>query len=404
MFHVTVYPISLELLYTSYVWSGLFDLTASGEITLSVSLRPRWDIQEINGAYSSRNNNCIFYMQVTDDSTGARKRICIDLMDNEGIASRAGLFECDIYFKRSFRSEFIDHRMAFPEHRHKIEPFGLFFPVNSQHERFQVRRAIIAELAAFPRNRRPRQTAERIIGRWQETRKKTLDSTTEIWARNSPNEFEVQPEEPDVPRIQFLTRAFDPEYGWNKSNKDYVQGLNQQRVDLIRALRSHFGERFVGGLFNNAIARQFFPDCIANVSTARSDYLSALRKNRIAITTSGLVDSIPAKLAEYIAATRCILSDPLGYELPYEIRDGEHLLIFRSVDQCIESAERLLVDEDLARHMRQSNHLLYRQHVRPASAVMRCIQRAFASGDRVVEVDMDLPDKQTETTSRSSAA
>jgi len=384
MFHVTVYPISLELLYTSYLWSGLFDLAASREITLSVSMRPRWDIQEINGGYSLWNNASIFYMDVTDDTAVETKRVLIDLMDNEGISSRNGLAECDFYFKRSFRTDFLNHRMAFPEHRHKIQPFGLYFPVNSNHESFQVRRAIIAELAAFSRTRHPGQSVRRILERWQESSQSSSNRSIEVWARNSPNQFEVHPDEPDVPVIQFLTRAFDPEVSWNKQNKEYVQALNEQRAELIRGLRRHFGKRFIGGLMNDEFARRNFSDCIADVSTVRSDYLNSLRRNRIAISTTGLVDSIPAKLAEYIAANRCILSDPLLYELPYKIRDGDHLLVFNNLEQCIASAERLLADEDLARHMRQLNHELYRQHVRPAAAMMRCLQRAFSSGDRVV--------------------
>lgn len=101
LFNVTVYPLSLNLLYTSYIWTGLFDLEAEGRLEVSISLRPRPGLREVNGSYRQASGQCVFCMRVEDSVTRESRVIHVDLMDDQGIASAGGLEACDVYFKRS---------------------------------------------------------------------------------------------------------------------------------------------------------------------------------------------------------------------------------------------------------------------------------------------------------------
>ncbi len=370
------------MLYTSCIWTGLYELEAQGRLTLEVSLRPRPDLAEVNGLYKHPLNLCVFCMRVEDTATRTVRIVYIDLVDGEGIASAGGLAAADVYFKRSYREEFIQSRMLFPKFRRKIYPFGLFFPVISAHQHSELRRAVVAEVASGVPFRNPAESLWRIRQRIKGVLESRRHRNSEDdWSRNNKRDFEAAVEVPDKRQILFLTRTFDPEAKWNSDNREYVIALNEQRAKIIRSIRKYFGTRFVGSLISDAYAKANYPDCVATVSTVRADYLQPLRESRVAISTTGLMDSIPAKLAEYIAAARCVLSDPLRFELPFDIAHLHNALFFNSTDECIESSERLLSDDGLATHMRHENERLYRTHIEPSAAIWNCIQIAFAHAE-----------------------
>lgn len=249
MYEVTIYPVSYNL-YVSYLWAGVFDLAAEGKIRVNISLLPRFDIQEKNGSYYFPKNNHIFYMMVKDTNSGKKRRVCIDLMDNEGIASLSGIRKSDIYFKRSYRSRFIQKQMAFPEYADKVRPFGLYFPVSSTHEKQHLLRAIMTELATRECFRHPKSAIRRVLKTWQKhSTKAGHKKDAQNWCDNCAEEFEMDPDTPCMQKILFLSRAFDHTIGWNAMNSEYVQNLNVQRVNIIRAFRRHFGDRFIGGFY-----------------------------------------------------------------------------------------------------------------------------------------------------------
>jgi hypothetical protein len=379
MYRVTIYPLSLDLIYTSYAWTGLFDLEVEGKVTVRLAMPTRADVGELNGQYENPRNLCVFYMSVEDSSTGQVRKIYVDLLDGEGIGSAGGLEDCDFYFKRAYRTSFLDTVMRFPQYRHKILPFGLYFPVSSYNQHSELRRALIAEIAFGLKLKRPKESIRRISHRLS-TVIENLRRTNRFddYSKNEKSQFEAPPDTPDVKRIVFLTRVFDIDEGWNALNRDYVIGLNEERAAIIRGMRRHFGTRFVGGLMSDPFSRQHYADCIAEVSTVRADYLRLLKESRVAVTTKGLVDSIPGKLAEYFAASRCVLTDPLLFELPYEVQHRKHVMVFGSVDEAITAGEELLRDDTLASHMRHENHRLYRESVEPSRTMLRCIETAFS--------------------------
>jgi len=74
--------------------------------------------------------------------------------------------------------------------------------------------------------------------------------------------------------------------------------------------------------------------------------------------------------------SRCIISEPLAYELPEELVDGKNLLTFTNENECIAACQKLLDDQDLAAQMRNSNFDYYHRNVKPASLIWNTINIA----------------------------
>ena len=151
------------------------------------------------------------------------------------------------------------------------------------------------------------------------------------------------------------------------------------RVNTLRSLKREFGERFVGGLVPNDVARQNYPMlCVTSEVTRRINYLDVVRKCLVCVTTTGLHDSIGGKVPEYLAASRCIVTEPLKYQLPVSLIEGKNYLSFRTPEECVGACERLLSDPEFADQMRYENHKYYLNEVEPSVLVYRCLETAMS--------------------------
>jgi hypothetical protein len=187
-------------------------------------------------------------------------------------------------------------------------------------------------------------------------------------------EFEEPPQLSLSGKILFQCRVWPPEMAPRASN---LKELNDRRAGLIRSLRAHFGERFAGGLVPNAYAQEHYPDCISGERTEHASYLELVKTAQIAIATAGIHRSIPWKCAEYLAASKCVVSEPFAYELPEALREGVHYLQFTNSRECIEACEMLLENPEKARAMQATNSLYYHSHIKPAKMMESCFKVAL---------------------------
>ena len=181
--------------------------------------------------------------------------------------------------------------------------------------------------------------------------------------------FEQAPETAVEPLVLFQTRLWEPE----ESSED-LQRINEERADLIRALRKALGPRFRGGVTPTPFARQHYPDVLLTEAYRRNDFIRMVKRHLIGVYTRGLHHSLAFKLPEYLAASMCVVSDPLRNELPQPLTAGCHYLEFRGHDECAAQCERLLSRPAEARDMRRHNHDYYRQWVAPAEHVLHCLE------------------------------
>lgn len=240
------------------------------------------------------------------------------------------------YFKRTFR------RSTYPEN---VYPYGLYYPC------------------------RPTAYLDRDI--WRHPRR--------AWRYRSRAAFEIDPLVPAERKVLFLTRLWEPTPAHGREGTTMDQ-LNTMRGETVRVLGMAFGERFIGGLADTPLARTRYPDLITD--TAKDTYMRALRRCAIGVTTTGLHQSTGAKVPEYMAASRCVITEPILNALPEPLIEGKNILTFQTPEQCAEACSQLLDDHDRIEEMRQANYEYYMRSIRPVAIISRCLRIALKGLER----------------------
>ncbi len=338
-----------DLIHTSLLLTGFCSLAARG----AIALRYRWPRAKADRWLAA--DPVVVCFDVED---AAPMRVAIDLRDGEGV-SRPIIDRVDWYVKRAFYPPELE---ALPrELAAKVLPFGLNYGCRSGSSTFRLLGTIGAPVA--------------LTGRHGLQRLRQYLSTPPTAT------FEQRPDVPVEPCVAFQTRLWTSQ----EVPGGEVEPLNSGRVAIVRALRRAFGDRFVGGLVPTPLALDRYPDDVTPHSSRYAEYLAIKKRCLISVYTRGVEHSLAFKLGETFAASQCLVSVPLRYELPTPIEAGRHYLAFETPEACIEACQRLLEDAGLAASMRTANHDYYVQEVEPAAHVARVLVRltgraAFASG------------------------
>jgi hypothetical protein len=245
-------------------------------------------------------------------------RFVVDLSDHADLWDETGLAWCDVYLKRNVR-----------QLRPKVRPYGL--NMNARGLWSGVRAALA---------RKDMHRAVRLF-------------RTPHW-----RQFEYAPDQPTEDVVLLQTRLWLPE---ECGNDDAV---NAGRIELVNALRNHFGPRFRGGLIGTPLARKLAPSLISAGSPRQSQYIRWQRSCKVGVYVPGLFGSLAFKLGEYLAAAKAVVSPPLENLLPEPLVDGRHLITFHQTDECIAACERMLSSD--GDDFRRAAWDYYTSHVRLA--------------------------------------
>ncbi len=133
------------------------------------------------------------------------------------------------------------------------------------------------------------------------------------------------------------------------------------RAACIFAARREFGSRFYGGFAVDEFARREYGDCLVPEGAGRTtvEVVRRARTADVCVTTAGLEGTIGWKIAEYVAASRAIVSERLVSVLPGGFSAGVDYLEFSSVDEFVPAVERLLSDDALRLAMMRANWSYY---------------------------------------------
>ena len=343
---------SQDLYAFSKLHTGLRLLAKSGEVSLRFSAPPK--NQPFFCGYASTI--------VAIGGQGLQTRLlAVDLYDRADVFSHALLGSCDVYLKRSYYCPDVAHLRAAA--RDKILPFGLNYAC----------RAISAPILAaiWPGLLMGSLRAVVEGSAAMRRRKQALAQ----WLPSPPyRQFEHESSLPLRPEIFFQTRL------WTQAESDTepVEPFNESRVALVRALRKHFPKNFRGGLIPTETARKHYPDTLTNQATRPSEYLAASKLSLIGISTRGLHHSVPFKLPEYLAGSKCIISEPLRNALPNPLVNGREILEFDSVEHCLTLCEDILAHPEHASELRHAAWKYYSAYVQPAAHVRNCLNTALA--------------------------
>lgn len=325
-----------DLTHTSLLHTGLCDLAVTGEIALRYR-QPRGA-----DAWLAADPMVVCF------EIAGEGRVAIDLRDGEG-TSYPIIERVQWYLKRAFSDAEVDRQPA-PIKR-IMRPFGLNYGCRSARSTRRVLRVIGGSLVAEGRSG------------WQRLRQYLLTPSAPA--------FEQGPETGVQPRIAFQTRL------WTRDEvaEGEADVLNPERVAMVRALRSAFGDQFVGGLVPTRYALEHHPEDVTPHSSKYVEYLAIKKQCLISVYTRGVEHSLAFKLGETFAASQCLVSVPLKYRLPQPLEDGRNYLLFDTVDQCLAACRRLLADRELAQSMRDANHDYYRREVAPSAHLRQVLAR-----------------------------
>jgi hypothetical protein len=345
-----------DFIFAAKAVAGLFALERHGRITLRLNVR-RCSHATVHKV--ELEAECL--------SSGARRSIAIDLQDQSYLFDHDLLARCDVYFKRSYHPPDL---AGFPDDlRARIRPFGLNHAVAVRASRLPMAMGWArAQLAGL----RPREKMASVPSRVREL----------AWRARVPIAagFEWPPHRKVDSAIFFQTRLWPP---GSTSDSD-LENLNAERAALVRALRGAFGNRFIGGIVPSPFVHENCPDLVTTLPTHMRDYAKVNRRGLIGINCRGLHQSTGFKVSEYLAAAKCIVSDPIRNLLPEPLIEGRNLLTFRSPDECVTLCDRLLSRPDDARAMRRANWEYYRREVEPEAHMRNCLYRAFEQGIDVI--------------------
>lgn len=376
MYLVKVYPDS-DSPYVSQIYAGLYELSAAGSIQLRLSKTFNHQFVKYEHYLSS------LHMEITDSESQQSCRVFFDLVDGARTFSMADLDQTDIYFKRTYDEAFID---TFSKSlREKILPFGLHYSCRSTHEtpmRLMHRLFLYNSIhRTFFSN--PMKAFRQVVGR-------PLQLLTVGFLLKKPifsqplllSDFEVGPSEACETKIYFRTRVYDLDRAQSDYSFKEWKKANTVRVETIRALKSHFGKDFIGGLRDTDFSRKNFPDCIFPVNINMAKHIEYSRRFLINVNTDGLHGSVGWKLPECLAASRCIVSEPIRVKLPTPLMEGRHYLAFTNPEECVSACERLMNDTQISTSMRRNNYTYYHDHVKPSKLVHKCLQTAFSKFEK----------------------
>ena len=110
-----------------------------------------------------------------------------------------------------------------------------------------------------------------------------------------------------------------------------------------------------------------------------SAYLAVKKRCLVSVYTRGVEHSLAFKLGETLAASQCLVSVPLRYELPAPLVASRHFLPFETAAECVEACQRLLKSPSLAVEMRRANHTYYLSEVEPAAHAAKVLARSLES-------------------------
>lgn len=268
---------------------------------------------------------------------------------------RKGLLWCDYYFKRSFSPE--KNLALFPELAGKLYPLGFNYHVT--HRRNPIEEPL-----------------------WKAAAKRLLGRAPDRYF--VPEVFEgtprMNPEEPV--KILFLTRLWDQDPALPPHLNQERAQINEMRVQIIRVLRSQYGDNFLGGLNDTPLSRSLSPELILPAKyTERRHYLKLLHSSHICIGTMGLHESIGWKTGEYVAAAKAIVNECLHYTVPGSFLPGKNYLPFSTAQACIQAVNTLVENPQARLAMQQANEAYYRQYLKPDVLVKNTLAIVDSSVD-----------------------
>lgn len=192
------------------------------------------------------------------------------------------------------------------------------------------------------------------------------------------SDFEAPILKPNTsPKILFLTRLWDPDGKDILGNTELAEErryINKTRTDAIKILKERFGSSFFGGVYRDAFSETYCPALLVSKAVSlKRFYLKRMKHSDICINTMGLHGSVGWKTAEYVAASRAIVSEKFNCEVPGDFSDGQNYLSFETPEECANLVKKLVDSPEMRVKMSESNNKYYKEYLRPDKQIQRAL-------------------------------
>ncbi|MBR9846118.1 MAG: hypothetical protein GYB35_08430 [Algicola sp.] len=323
--------------HLSQIYDGFWKLKAKGLITLKTK---RVTLEHSKPIIKVIVNNTHTLIYDTLDGFN-----WIDGSLDENMEYVRSHIDCDFYFKRSFKPELKDYL-----NKGKLYPLGLNYPFDHD-------------------GNYPFTISERLKSFLKQNIKKDVFKL---------NTYEYPPVRHPNNKILFLCGLWNPDQVDSIELKEHRNQINNDRMTFVRACKAEFGDQFTGGIQIDDYSKRIAKDILVPFKiTKKQNFLNAIKDHNICIATTGLHNSTGWKFAEYTAASRAIISEPLHYELPGGFKKDTNYLSFTNTTELISNIQSLLSDTNKMQDMMVENYRYYNNYVNSEKMVMNTLLKTL---------------------------
>lgn len=274
------------------------------------------------------------------------KKIVYDTLDHADMFFENEIKKCDYYFKRSFQRIYADKQ------RNNIKPLGFNYWVDNN----------------FHYQANPKILIEYFI-------RKTLKKDNII------NDYKKFEDSPDLKYGNYeailLTNLYDPkaEEVENKQKENERESINRFRIECIEALRKAYPNKVLAGLKDSEYAQKVAKEYILpKAITNKDNFISLMKSTNICICTKGLHNSNGWRLAEAIASSKAILTEPLYNEVTGKFEKNKNYYEFRTTEELVEKVGELINNKQKILNMMNENYEYYQAYLKPDMLILNTIK------------------------------
>lgn len=365
-YEVTLYA-TPDFRHASYIMKGLSDLQREGIVRIKPRIRGLQyrDRVVVDGGKLMRSNRPYPWSpicRIKDIDSGVVTRIAIDLQDWPNWFSHHALTHSDIVYKRCYDRKITE--IVEREYEVKVLPFGMSHSYGLDDNVISQRQ--VKTLKLLGKLETAVNDPLRLRGPF--SGKGANGLRTSVQAK-SMSFVDVRAEFPECYAF-FQVKYYD----WNNR---WSTPLNEYRAEIIRNLKRHLGVRFQGGMYFDCPVPPAYQDCVTNLPTTQAHYLDMVRQATVVVSSNGFAQSPPWKLCEYLQMGKCIVSEPMAYELPVSLVDGRDVLYFQTPDDCAAVCQSLLDNPREMEKLGENARAFYEANIKPRNKMFETITSSF---------------------------
>jgi hypothetical protein len=358
-----------DLVHAAYVTTGLIELADAGEIELKFRLRaPR---------SSSPRSVWTIWLQVRNGAEDYG--ICVDFHDLSQYYCPVGLAACRYYFKTNLDSSTY---AAIPAAcLSKLRAFGPYLPARPLRERsLELRRwgSFYAKGKMRLLSRKTLSSPRRAVNdlAYELLRRRKRYLSRKLW-----NEYEEPPTADEARATERSALVFNPTC-WDESEGPAIRALNEERAELILALRKALGDRFVGGFRRSETALTKYPDAVESNALSHDAYIALIHSTPIAVYTNGKWGCFSWRLLELFATSKCIVSLPIPCDAGTALDESVGVHQCPDVAAVVGKLCELDANPDTIRESRHRAWEYYTTQMRPIARMRRLLTESMQAEPR----------------------